>query len=345
MQVTGDRLRKGQQKMRALADAIARFYSACSHATGRVCPDHFLEMDHIDHVVNALDDALVAIRTIDLEVLEASDPKGYLATRKASTKGVAVRALTAPRNNAVHHAEVIDPDLARAIGPLDGGRCLIFPKWKPRSLLPPMMFQYAQGKKKGQDHVELQASYDSAASGRLILDTLMDAFDFFDGCDSRLADRDDEGNLRGFPLAPLPVAGYTRLMPDWPDQETVDRNIRAEVRRQVPAGASREITGWLATPVGIVYCGYTEADHGYRHSFTEDEDQVRDDIGSGYNYEVVTGERRLPVRVVEGRLQVAGTPIQQLDLPDLTTTADPWAGWWELCRSDAAYYRNQRRAV
>jgi hypothetical protein len=345
VQVTSDRLRKGQQKMRALADAIARYASACSHATGRICPQHLLEMDHIDPVVNALDEALVAIRTTDLEVLEASDPFGYPATRRASPKGVVVRALTAPRNNAVHHTEVIDPDLARAIGPLDGGRCIIFPKWKPRSELPSAMFQYSQGKKQGQDRSDYTTSYDSAVAGRLVLDTLMDAFAFLDGCDQRLADRDVEGKLRGFPLAPLPAPGYVRLAPDWPDQETIDHNIRAQVRDEVPAGTSREITGRLSVSAGTVFCGYTNLEHGRRHSFTEDGEQVRRDIEFGYLYFVAVGGRHLEVSVVGDQLQAGGEGLEQLNLADGTVSAEPWSGWWELCASDAGYYRNQRRAI
>ena len=344
MRASSDRLRKGQQKMRALADAIERYYWACSHVKGRVCPDHLLEMDHIDPVVNALDEALVAIRTIDLEVLEASNRNEYLAMRGASAKGVVVRALTAPRNSAVHRAEVIDPDLARAIGPLEGGHFIIYPRWKPRSALPPAMFQYSIGKKKGQDHVDYTTSYDSAAAGRLVLDTLMDAFDYFDGCDDRLADRDGEGKLRGFPLAPLPVPGYVRLAPDWPDQETVDHNMRTGVREEVPAGTLREITGFLCTPAGYVFCGYTRLEHGRRHAFTEDGQQVRRDVESGYPYLVTVGDTKLQLAVVGDHLQADGTSIEQLGLTDWTAV-EPWPGWWELCNSDASYYRSQRQAI
>jgi hypothetical protein len=346
VQATDDRLRKGQQKMRALADAIARFHVECSRATGHIRPGPALEMDHIDPVVNALDEALVAIRTIDLEVLQASDPTGYSALRKGSPTGVVVRALTAPRNNAVHDVEVIDPDLPRAIGPMEGGRCVIFPKWRQRSSLPPAMFQHPKGRKKSEIHVDYATSYDSAAAGRLVLDTLMDAFTFFDGCDPRLADRDGEGNLRGFPLAPLPIAGYTRLAPDWPDQETVDHNIRERARDEIPAGVSREISGWVSTSEGGVFCGYTNVDQRRRHSFTELGDQVRRDIDNGFPYVAVTAsDECLDVSTVDGELHAGGVPIGQVDLRDWTSSSEPWLGWWGLCTSDASYYRDQRRAV
>jgi hypothetical protein len=331
--------------MRALADAIARFYAACAGVRGRLCPEHMLELDHIDTVANALDEALVAIRTIDLEVLDASDTAAYLALRKSSAHGSVVRAFTAPRNSAVHSAEVIDPDIARAIGPLDDGRCLIFPRWKPRSSLPPAMFQYPKGKKKGQEIVDLTASYDASAAGRLVLDTLMDAFAFIDSCDPRLADRDNEGHVRGFPLAPLPVPGYVRLAPDWPDQETVDQNIRGRARAERPSGEGREISGVVsATPVPV-YCGYTTVDARRRHAFTEPADQVQRDIALGYEYVVAHEGRRLALTVVGDQLQADGLLIDKLELPDWTDSTDPpWSGWWELCESDAAYYRSQRNA-
>ncbi len=331
--------------MRALSDAITRFYTACTHVTGAIRPGHVLELDHIDAVANALDEALVAVRTIDLEVLEASDRHGYSVERKTSPTGTVVRALTAPRNSAVHHTEVIDPDVARAVGPLDGGRCIIFPRWKPRSALPPAMFQYPTGKKKGREVVDYTTSYDSAAAGRLVLDTLMDAFQFFDSCDQRLADRDADGKLRGFPLAPLPVPGYVRLAPDWPEQGVVDQNVRARARDKPPAGTSREITGLLSASVGTVFCGYTNLEHGNRHSFTEDAGQVRRDVESDYPYIVTVGAERLPVSVTDGQLHADGKPVEQLNLPDWTDSAEPWAGWWELCASNANFYRNQRRGI
>lgn len=347
MQVASARLRKGQLKMRALRDAIGRFDFACAHASGSVAPGPTLEMEHIDPVVNALDEALVAIRTLDLEVFNASDPAGYSTLRQGSASGTTVRGLTAPRNNAVHDSDVIDPDIARAIGPLEGDRFIIFPRWKNRMSLPKQMFQHAMGKQKGQDHAALIASYDSAVAGRVVLDTLMDAFAFFDGCDPRLADRDSEGKLRGFPLAPLPVAGdYRRLHPDWPNHETVDRNIRQLASDEVPAGREREITGRLNSPTGIVYCGYTDVRAGYRQAFTEPAAQVRRDIEMGFPYYATADGVRSEVTIDGAELRVRCETLDRLSLQDWTDRDDePWRGWWDLCSSDGGYYRSQRRAT
>lgn len=115
MKVVSDRLGKGQLKMRSLATSIRDVYDASASVRGRVMPGSILEFDELDDVVNALDNALVSVRTIDLEVLEPSDRTAYQAARAGSPTGGVVRGLTPVRNNAVHHIDVVDPDLARAV--------------------------------------------------------------------------------------------------------------------------------------------------------------------------------------------------------------------------------------
>ncbi|MCA1693542.1 MAG: hypothetical protein LC749_01760, partial [Actinobacteria bacterium] len=84
-----------------------------------------------------------------------------------------------------------------------------------------------------------------------MLDTLLDAFAFFDWCDPTVADRDAEDHLVGFPLPPLPFAGtYFCLSPDWPDHVTVERNLRLKLASELPGGTHREITGGLETEAG-----------------------------------------------------------------------------------------------
>lgn len=343
MKVHPDRVRKGQRKMRGLTDEINRFSDACRAVTGGLCRDHGLELDHIDRVVNALESALVVIRTLDLEVFQESNPNAYEAMRKTDPQGRVVRALRAPRNNAVHHADIIDPDLKRAVGPIDG-RFIIFPRWKDRSELPVEMFQYNDKKRKGQLRADYVGTYDGSAAGRLVLDTLMDAFAFFDRCDPSVADRDADGKLLGFPLAPLPIGEYHRLSPEWPDQEVVDKNIRAKAATTKPGGNSRQIIGWLKTDTGTVYCGHTTID-SRTASFTEAAEQVLIDIELGYIYETVVADVTSSVAVQGDELLSGSLPLDA-QLPQLTgKDAEPWTGWWELCASDASYYRSQRRAL
>jgi hypothetical protein len=72
---------------------------------------------------------------------------------------------------------------------------------------------------------------------------------------------------------------------------------------------------------------------------------VQRDIALGYEYVVAHEGRRLALTVVGDQLQADGLLIDKLELPDWTDSTDPpWSGWWELCESDAAYYRSQRNA-
>jgi hypothetical protein len=338
LRVSFERERKGQLKMRALVDEIGRFAERCTTIKGAVAPGPSVEFGHIDAVVNALDCALVAIRTLDKEIYHASNPDEYTKLRNNSGLGEVVRALTGPRNSAVHHVDVIDPDIARAIGPLDGDRFIIFPKWKQRVELPPQMFQY-----NGKDVATLIQSYDNAAAGRLVLETLMDAFSFFDQCDPTLADRDAQGRLVGFPLPPPPVAGYQRLSPDWPDHSEVDRRIRVDVRAKPPGGLGREITGRLRSDLGWIYCGYSMVDEYRRQAFTEDADQIARDVGLGYKYTIRVEGGLLQVDVRDGELFAENSLLDDADVPDLTNES-PWPGWWAWCQDDAYYYRSQRQS-
>lgn len=346
MKVEHKRHRKGQLKMRGLADGIRRFYDACSSVRGAVARGATLELEHIDTVINALDCALVCVRTLDLDVFERSDPTEYHKLRSASAAGSTVLGLIAPRNMAVHHVDVIDPDIVRAVGPLDGGSFIIFPKWKPRAQLPHAMFQYHDGNKKGQDIVDAITSYDAGVAGRLVLDTLFDAYAFFNHCDGTLADRDGNGKLVGVNLPPLPVAtGYVRLAPDQPTHEEVDQQIRARAQSAAPAGQSREITGCLDTPAGPVLCGSTTVDSYRTQSFTESIQQVVHDLEMGFPYRATFQGEATPLTFRDGALMAADVPL--LDRLQVLSANDrePWAGRWDLCIQDAAYYRDQRRPL
>lgn len=332
--------------MRALAERIRQFSDECRQIQGHVAPGATLEIDDLDRLINILDDALVAIRTLDTEVYQPSDP-GYETVRATDPQGQVVRALTPPRDSAVHHADVVDPDLARAVGPIDGNRFIIFPKWKPTSDLPQRMFEYFSGKEAGQINLQRMARHNTVLAGRLVLDTLLDAFAFFDRCDPTVADRDADGDLIGFPLPPLPIGGtYFRLAPDWPDHVTVDRNLRVKLASGLPTGEQREIMGYVDTAAGRVWCGYTAVTPSRGAAFTEVEAQVIADLDGGYRYVVGSANGQLEVRHVAGDV-VAGTrKLSELDVTDWTNDhGEPWAGWWELCTSDAAYYRDQRRST
>ena len=91
------------------------------------------------------------------------------------------------------------------------------------------------------------------------MDTLLDAYKFFDMCDAALAEREANGQLAGFPLQPLPlVTRYRRLHPDWPSEADWDAKARRQVMAVAPTGYGREISGLLRDDVDVIVCGYTK---------------------------------------------------------------------------------------
>ena len=331
MDVTADLRRKGQLKLRGLISEIAEVHHACQSVAGQVVPGGNVEFEHIDHVVNALDHALVSIRTLDLEVFENSDATSYRAARERD--GHVVRGLTAPRNAAVHSGEVIDPDLARAVGPLRD-RFIVFPRWKQRAAIPANAFN--------RTSAQAIAAYDAAVAGRTVLDTFFDALSFFDRCDPTLLDRDTRGGIIGLPLAPLPIPGYCRLHPDWPSSEEVDANIRREFSSALPFGIRRRVDGYVRLPTGEMHlCGYTQLSESFSKTFTEPVAQVTADVADGYRYELALDGIARELGANGVALTMAGRSLDLSQLVDLTPI-EPWSRWAECAANDAAYYRAAR---
>lgn len=334
IQVSPEREAKARQKMMALVDAIGRFHAARGNVKGAPCAGGFLEIEDLHPVLNTVDDALVAIRTLDLEVFTASNRASYESTRASRPEGMVVRGLLGPRNNAVHGTEVVDPCISRAVGPLAEGRYLIWPHWKDRSEVPESVFE---GTAKGA-----RKAYDQRVAGRPVIDTLMDAFRFFADCDPCAPLRDEKGNWLGFPLQPLAVAGYERLSPDWPDHEDVDAQIRTDCTAVPPGGDGREILAAVMVNGQKIFGGYTRIENR-EIAFTEPVEQVFRDVERGYSYSVTINDALHEVSVVDGALQADGTKAFDLSLAVPSVgSAPPWGGWWQLCLDDASYYRSQR---
>jgi hypothetical protein len=330
--------RKATLRMLALSEDIARFAQKCASWSGRVSPGGTAELEDLDSIINELDRALVTVRTLDLEVFHASSPREYSTLRHELLEGRIVWALASVRDVSTHRAEVIDPDVARAVGPLDDGAFIIFPRWKPREELPDDVFIDARGNYRS-DRAEY---YDTHVADRLILDTLLGVFSFFDAADSSIAPRHDDGTRPYFPLAPLPiVTGYYRLDPGWPSHDTVMNDLLVRTTSNVPAGVSREVVGIIEA--GTVICGWTQSQEGRTASFTEEVNQVVTDIRLGYRY--YSAERGV-LREEEGQLVGDdGIPLVPT-LVDLSSSTDPpWSGWWSLASRDIDFYCNQRKGL
>ncbi|HCS59914.1 MAG TPA: hypothetical protein DIW46_00735 [Microbacterium sp.] len=288
----------------------------------------------MESLLNALDDALVAVRTLDKEIFAGSDAKAYVAARNSNPLGHTVRGLTAPRNNAVHGIVVVDPTITRAVGPSADDDYIIWPAWKGRNEVPASVFS---GTAIGGAN-----AYDSHIAGRRVLDTLMDAFRFFVECDPCFGEGGQAGQHYRFPLATLPVAGYERLHPEWPDQDVADAEIRLDATSQLPSGLNRQVRTVFDFEGERVIGGYTTSARGLI-TFTEPFSQVLADIQSGYTYTVEGGAGNVSIEVSAGDLLVGGSSLS--DIASLQgVDIGLWRGWWGLCVADAAYYRTQRRS-
>lgn len=329
--------------MFGLAREIRDLWAVCGNVVGRPIPGGQLEIENLDDVIVALDHVLVSVRTLDHEVFEASDVN-YRRVRDDTTnpKGQVVRALTGPRNNAVHHADVVDPNVSSAAGPRpdDATRYIITARWKTRAELPPRMFQVPG--RGGQLHEvrSVTAAYDATCAGIPLIDTLLDAFAFFDALAPHLARRNDDGSLWGFPLTPYPlVTHYLRLAPDWSTE--AGWNTRAHQRaRSVPPAGPRTIEGHVRATDTDVLCGRTVHAHGATY-FTESVDQVVSDVQMGADYRAELHGALTPLAVLAGALGTSAGSLDVLSLPDLSGDTR-WLGWWQLCQTDANYYRRQR---
>jgi len=321
--------------MRDLVAGINRYAHACSTAQGIVQPPGHAGFEDLDAIVNDLDHCLYTIRVLDRDVFEASNRQAFSKLRTSSPEGGVVTALQAVRDAATHHKEVVDPNVVRALGPLERGSFIVFERWRQRSELPGSFFDNVDGK----FHQARAAAYDDHVAGRYVLDTLFDAYKFFEAADPKLLPRVD-GQIPGFPIPPLElVYGYYRIHPDWPTHEEAERAHRSQLGRQIPAGDRRRIVGSVRG--GDVFVGWTEQQRG-ETAFTEPSRQVAIDVRNGFEYYVVMDDKPESVSL-DGKALVVGGEKLTSAVPDATDDPEhPWADWATLAADDSTYYHRQR---
>ena len=162
-------MRKGALRMRALVEDINRYHDKCANFAGSVVQGATVEFEDFDLIINELDQALVAIRTLDKEVFHDSDRLAYEQLRDSTPGGEIVLAFSSLRDIATHRVDVVDPDIGRAVGPIGNGRFIIFPRWKQRAELPADAFT----KQDGRTYNTQVHAYDAHVAGRYVLDTLL----------------------------------------------------------------------------------------------------------------------------------------------------------------------------
>ncbi|MFF2331970.1 hypothetical protein, partial [Streptomyces sp. NPDC058103] len=304
-----DRHAKGRQKMHGLALYISHVWEATATTDTSLCREHGLEVDS-ERIALELAPALAAIRTLDLEVIRNSqsnaDQHRYDALLNTDPQGRVVRGLVLARNADIHLPATLDLHVDRVVGEGPTG-WRVMPTWQPYDALPPDV----------RDSTGTASSshraYRDTVGGRLIVETLLDAFAFLLRCDPTLARRvPGTDDLAYFPLHPYTLHDYERRHPKQPNRDEVAAEVRRLTEEAVPSGSHREISYRLDSDGTPVYCGYTEESYGVRTSFTEASTQIVRDIQAGYRYIAVAadGTHQVVTADSDGRLHADGDLLE-----------------------------------
>lgn len=345
-------MRKTRLKMKGLADDIGRFWASSTAVPGALVREEGVRFDQVDDVINALDAALANIRVIEVTGFRGAYhgdwSKAYQEARASDRFGKAVAGVVGPRNVVIHAPDVVEPPARRVVGPSLEGTFAVDFCWKKTNDVPRETF-CGQG---GKFNKSYRDEYESAVSGRRVLDVLMDAFWFFCLMAPEVVDFSSQGAPAGFPLASSQgVFGYRRLSPEWPSEEEVDLGLIDQVRQERPAGKLRQVTSaFVHADDGLILCGWTQKASGRRARFAEPAQQVARDIGYGmpHSCTATTGEVVDLTVGDDDALRLDGDPIGLTSLPD----ADPagewqegwdWPAYYEFLMHNVDKYRDERQ--
>ncbi|GAA5077083.1 hypothetical protein [Streptomyces similanensis] len=325
-----DRHSKGRQKMHGLALYTKRVWETCRSFDTSLCKGPQPDSERL-----ALDiaPALAAIRTLDLEVIRngqcPADQQQYLDLQDTDPQGRVVRGLVLPRNADVHLPAALDVHPEIALGDV----CWrVVPVWQPYTSLPHII-RTSTGTKPSS-----HAAYRDAVGGHRVVETLLEAFAFFQRCDPSLARREPgTGALSYFPLAGPMVAlsDYERRHPDHLNRREMAARALQLAQNGPPAGPGREIQYRLTVNGTVLYYGYT-GPQPTMWDFTEPGQQIVRDIQAGYPYSVVdaAGARHTVTVGADGQLHADGQMLEHCSLRNkpvwLTglTVTDPEDGLW-----------------
>ncbi|MFD3621744.1 hypothetical protein ACFWWT_42520 [Streptomyces sp. NPDC058676] len=339
-----DRHAKGRQKMHGLA-----LYTKHVWETSRSFDTSLCKGPQPDSELLSLDiaPALAAIRTLDLEVIRNSqrpaDQQRYLDLQDTDPQGQVVRGLVLPRNADVHLPAALNVHPEVALGDVSWR---VVPIWQPYTSLPHII-RTSTGTKPSS-----HAAYRDAVGGHRVVETLLDAFAFFQRCDPSLARREPRtGALSYFPLAgPMVVlSDYERRHPDHLNRREMASRALQLAQDGPPAGPGREIQYRLTINDTVLYYGHTGPQPTMRE-FTEPGQQIVRDIQASYPYSVVdaAGARHTVTVGTDGQLYADGQLLERCPLrerptylTELTATPskDPEGGlwYWDERRGDELY--------
>ncbi|MEV6265219.1 hypothetical protein AB0M42_31355 [Streptomyces sp. NPDC051784] len=323
-----DRHAKGRQKMHGLALYTKRVWETSRSFDTSLCKG---PQPDTENLALNIAPALAAIRTLDLEVIRngqsPADQQRYLDLQDSDPQGRVVRGLVLPRNADVHLPATLDVHPEVALGDISWR---VVPLWQPYTSLPRSV-RTSTGTKPSS-----HAAYRDAVGGHRVVETLLDAFAFFQRCDPSLARREPRtGALSYFPLAgPMVVlSDYERRHPDHVNRREMAARALQLAKSGPPTGPGREIRHRLTINGTVLYRGYTDPQPSMG-SFTEPGQQIVRDIQASYPYSVVdaAGARHTVTVGADRHLYADGQPLQHCPLRDsptwLTQSEDPEEGLW-----------------
>lgn len=327
-----ERHAKGRQKMHGLALYTKRVWETSRSFDTSLCkgpqPDP-------EHLALEIAPALAAIRTLDLEVIRngqgPADQRRYLDLQGTDPQGRVVRGLVLPRNADVHLPAALDVHPEVALGDV---QWRVVPLWQPYTSLPPVI-RTNMGTKPSS-----HAAYRDTIGGQRVVETLLDAFAFFQRCDPSLARREPRtGALSHFPLAdPVVTLGdYERIHPAGVNRKEMAARALQLAQGRPPGGPGREIKYRFTVDSTVLFYGYT-GPQPTMWTFTESGQQIVRDIQAGYPYTVVgaAGTRHTITVGTDEYLYANGQPLKHCPLQDRPTwlteqtskSEDPERGLW-----------------
>jgi hypothetical protein len=275
--------------------------------------------------------AAVAVNVVDEAVFERSHGDGYRGHRRVHPQGRVMMGLELIRNCEIHATDLSDLATTATFGvPELGFRQLL--AWPNFDSLPADYRQQQDGEPRARG--EARDAYRKWVAGRPVIETLLDAIAYFESLDSRLRPVETV-DLRYSFVPPVPLGvneemfacrpigldqlqlvlpdlacrNTERRSPSWPSADQWLKEQNRAIRRQAPAGTSREICARVVDDAGrlIGYRGYAgDRNELYRPAWVERGPQVGRDIRMGFRYFLLVAGTEVDV-VADDQLSVLAT--------------------------------------
>jgi hypothetical protein len=281
--------------------------------------------------------AATAVRVLDLEVFQRVHGSDYEQLRASHPAGRVVDGMTLVRNAEMHLPVVLTPASNTIVGV------------ETRRNGDPRHYVFCDATWPRYDEVphavrsdpraaaRCHNGYRQALAGKPVTETFIIALSLFHELDPTLPPRNPAGELVGFPLARPkgPRYSYHRLHPDEPPLDEVVARLRAAVEQRSPRGGWREIHYVIRAPHdGHVarFAGFEQARWawaGGREGVTSWVDYpalVTRDVERGYPCYLVDGDARTRLTMRDGTLEVEGSSLSSISLPEAPACPD----WWQI---------------